>query len=227
MDGVSWPMGPMASHAPATPASAPDTSIAVHNVRRDEKPAYLAASGAKPPTRNLKPGKLRDKYAHPKILTTNANTIPICSRVPGSTLGNRNPSENRRDCGKPKPSGSIKGPCTNQLSNSSATYTSISDTSISLALKRSFRNATMAAHAIPPNAPANSATAISTAPPVSPSSRYKMKAPAVMAPTTSWPSAPMLNTLARKHMDSPTAINSNGATLTPTSDQPRKSLMGS
>src|SRR3546814_5581673 len=44
---------------------------------------------------------------------------------------------------------------------------------------------------------------------------------------TSCPSAPILNTLARKHMANPTEINNKGATLTPTSDQPRKSLMGS
>src|SRR5690606_1914630 len=48
-----------------------------------------------------------------------------------------------------------------------------------------------------------------------------------MAPTTSCPSAPILKTLARKHMDSPTAIMSRGATLTPTSAQPWRSLMGS
>src|SRR5690606_19198805 len=48
-----------------------------------------------------------------------------------------------------------------------------------------------------------------------------------MAPTTSCPSAPILNTLARKHMARPTEMSSRGATLTPTSDQPCRSLMGS
>src|SRR5690606_3949085 len=48
-----------------------------------------------------------------------------------------------------------------------------------------------------------------------------------MAPSTSWPSAPILNTLVRKHSASPTDISNSGATLTPISDQPCRLLMGS
>src|SRR5690606_39248619 len=54
-----------------------------------------------------------------------------------------------------------------------------------------------------------------------------MSAPAAIAPTTSWPSAPILKTLARKQIDSPTAMVSSGATFMPTSAQPLRSLMGS
>src|SRR5690606_4389586 len=54
-----------------------------------------------------------------------------------------------------------------------------------------------------------------------------MSAPDVIAPTTNWPSAPMLKILARKHSARPTAHNSSGAILTPTSDQPCRLASGS
>src|SRR5690606_12718930 len=85
----------------------------------------------------------------------------------------------------------------------------------------------MAAQSMPPAAPANKASENSQKPPLVSSSKYSTTAPAAMAPTTNCPSAPILNTLARKHMARPTEIISNGASLTPTSDQPRRSLSGS
>src|SRR5690606_13961290 len=103
----------------------------------------------------------------------------------------------------------------------------MSETRISFALKASRRNAVMAAQSMPPSTPASRARLISQKPPLLSSSSQSTTAPAAMAPTTSWPSAPILNTLARKQMDRPTAIISSGATLTPTSAQPCRSLMGS
>lgn len=54
-----------------------------------------------------------------------------------------------------------------------------------------------------------------------------MNAPATIAPTTSWPSAPMLKILARKHSARPTAHSSSGAILTPISAQPCALASGS
>src|SRR3546814_7022491 len=97
-------MGPMISHAPASPANAPDMHSTVHKLRRDEKPAYRAALGAMPPTCSLKPEKLRDRYSHPTRAAMIASNMPRCRRVPGKMAGSRKPSENSLDCGKPKPS---------------------------------------------------------------------------------------------------------------------------
>ena len=74
--------------------------------------------------------------------------------MPSITIGRVAASANMRVCGKLKPSGSFQGPNTSQDTKSWATYTSISDTRISLALKRVRSSAGIAAHAAPPAAPA-------------------------------------------------------------------------
>ena len=51
-------------------------------------------------------------------------------------------------------------------------------------------------------------------------------APPAMAPATSWPSAPMFQTLARKHTTRPTEQSSNGVILTHTSAQPLRLSSG-
>ena len=100
----------------ATAKSAEDASAEIskelHKALREEKPAYRAAKGAMPPTRRRKPAMLRVRKSQAATEAISASTIPLCKRVPGKTAGNRKPSENRLDCGKPKPSGSRKAPCT-------------------------------------------------------------------------------------------------------------------
>ena len=86
----------------------------------------------------------------------------------------------------------------------SATYTSIRLTRISLALKRSRSSAVMPAHNMPPSTPAKS-TASTIQRPVSLSASSATPA-AHTAPMTNCPSAPMFQTLERKHTDKPKAI---------------------
>ena len=93
-----------------------------------------------------------------------------------------------------------------------ATYTSIRLTRISPALKRSRRNAVTAAQAMPPSTPASS-TAPTIQRPLS-LSASSATPPAAMAPMMNWPSAPMFQTLERKHTASPSAISSSGVALT-------------
>ena len=93
-----------------------------------------------------------------------------------------------------------------------ATYTSIRLTKISLALKRSRKNAVMPAQNMPPKTPASS-TANTIHRPVS-LSASKATPPAHTAPMTNCPSAPMFHTLDRKHTDKPSAMMSKGVALT-------------
>ena len=94
----------------------------------------------------------------------------------------------------------------------SATYTSIRLTRISLALKRSRSSAVIAAQAMPPSTPASRmATTIQR--PVS-LSASRATPPASTAPMTNWPSAPMFQTLERKHTARPSAMTSSGVALT-------------
>jgi hypothetical protein len=84
-----------------------------------------------------------------------------------------------------------------------------------LALKRSRSSAVMAAHNMPPSTPAirmattmargESGVACIATP------------PAKIAPRMYWPSAPMFQTLARKHSARPSAIRISGVALTPIS----------
>ena len=48
-----------------------------------------------------------------------------------------------------------------------------------------------------------------------------------MAPTVSWPSAPMFQMLARKHTASPTPISTSGAVLTISSSIDHRVVTGS
>ena len=50
-------------------------------------------------------------------------------------------------------------------------------------------------------------------------SKGKATPEAAMAPATNWPSAPMFQTLDRKHTDKPKAINNRGVALMPNSPQ--------
>src|SRR5438477_8557980 len=104
-------------------------------------------------------------------------------------------------------------------------YTSIRLTRISLALNRSRRKATTAAHNMPPATPA-SRIAITIRRVVS-LSAINATPPARIAPITYWPSAPMFHTFDRKHTDRPSAMISSGVALTISSPRRAPELTGS
>ncbi len=81
-----------------------------------------------------------------------------------------------------------------------------------MALKRSRSNAVIAAQPMPPTMPATRIT-ITMARGESGVACIAMP-PAKIAPRMYWPSAPMFQTLARKHSDRPSAISTSGTALT-------------
>ena len=87
-----------------------------------------------------------------------------------------------------------------------------------MALKRVLRKAGIAAQAMPPATPQTSISGSSQNPSLS--WNNSAMPPPVMAPSTSWPSAPIFQTLARKPMDSPMAQRTSGVAFTISSERP-------
>ena len=87
-----------------------------------------------------------------------------------------------------------------------------------MALKRVRSQEGMAAQAMPPRAPATTMAGSSRL--LVLFGKCRATAPAARAPTSSWPSAPMFQTLARKPTESPTAQSIRGVAFRNSSQIP-------
>ena len=85
-------------------------------------------------------------------------------------------------------------------------------------MKRTFRKAGIAAHAMPPSAPASSIAGSTSGLPLAP--KFSATTPLAIAPRISCPSAPMFHTPARKPIATPVAHSMIGAAFEQSSPRP-------
>ena len=223
------PTGLVSSTAPASPAKAPETASAAPPSAVTRTPACLAASGLRPSMVSRNPQRVRAI-----AVATTAAAASAISRPPLTCRSGYSPIEPSRalsgsglDCGATtasptRVSCSSHGVFTANATSCWATKVISSVLTTTSTPRKRYISELRPAHA-PPASAATASTITSSTGPVT--ARRSPTQAAKRAPTSTWPSCPMLNTpdLALTH--APTATSSSGAAYSRVAVQAVQSAM--